>query len=532
MSNPPVQQKVPFRVLSIVFLTGAALMALEIVGSRILSPYFGSTIYVWGSLIGIFIGSLSIGYYLGGRIADRWPSFNLLGGIILVSGLYHLLLPFFSPFLLDLFSHKASLGESANRWSVLGCSFFLFAPPSILLGCVSPIAIRLSVQDMKRIGKISGMLYAVSTIGSLVGTIVTSFLLIPVMGHVLIVRILGIVLLVAAGIALLPAFKFRASALWMFIVTIGLSGLLLALPVSSQHLELRETEQLVYEDNSEYHWIGVVEGNGQRSIWFYNFMQGSIELKSPDYPSGDRYSDLLWLPLIWQPEPQRAAFVGGGGGVAPRLYHKTFDKLKIDLVEIDQKVIDVAKQWFFLEESDRLKCHARDGRQFIKSLPDSIAYDIAVIDVFSSAGMIPFHLTTREYLQEVKAHLTENGILMFNVFSSLTGEKANRFQHILKTFESEFDAVYVFPKQGPYMRTPYNESTDTAIIGVKGKGKRLSKAEIHERAQALLDKKGLQAIDFMGHVSNYLSPEVIEGLKWKNVETLTDDWAPVDIWAW
>jgi len=173
-------------LLVVVFVCGATLMAFEMVGSRILAPTFGSTVFVWGSLIGVFLGALSLGYLVGGRLADRRPSFFVLGTIIAAAGLIILIVPFYAPACCR-WIDGASPGRSTNP---LFASLFLFFVPSVLLGMVSPFAIRLAAEAVRTVGTTAGRLYALSTLGSLFGTFFTAFFLIAVIGvsSILVIR--------------------------------------------------------------------------------------------------------------------------------------------------------------------------------------------------------------------------------------------------------------------------------------------------------------------------------------------------------
>lgn len=180
----------------IVFGSGAVLMGLQIVGSRILAPYFGSSVYVWGSLIGIFLAALSVGYYLGGRAADRWPRPAVLTSTLSTAGLLIFLLPVLSRPVL------AALTDWDLGWrtSPLLASVVLFSLPSILMGVTSPFAIRLAATDLATVGNTAGMMYAISTAGSITGTLLTAFVLVPAMGVRAILYALGTSLIVLGSL--------------------------------------------------------------------------------------------------------------------------------------------------------------------------------------------------------------------------------------------------------------------------------------------------------------------------------------------
>lgn len=198
MHNDSTSWKVRGAVYLIAFISGCALLGLELVASRILAPFFGNSIYVWGALISVFLLALSLGYYLGGIIADRLPSFNSLGRIIMVTAFFICLIPFLA--------HPLSYGILTIgcdlRLAVLLASLGLFLVPSVLMGMVSPYVIKLSATRLERIGKTAGNVYAVSTIGSITGAILVAFFLVPLMGSRNIVFLLAGMLVLAAVLCL------------------------------------------------------------------------------------------------------------------------------------------------------------------------------------------------------------------------------------------------------------------------------------------------------------------------------------------
>lgn len=198
MHEDSFSRKARAAIYLIAFISGCALLGLELVASRILAPFFGNSIYVWGALISVFLLALSLGYYLGGIVADRLPSFNSLGRIILVTAFFTCLIPF----LANPLSYAILTVGMDLRLAVLLAATGLFLLPSVLMGMVSPYVIKLSADRLERIGKTAGNVYAVSTIGSISGAILVSFFLVPLMGSRGIVFLLAGMLLLAAGLSL------------------------------------------------------------------------------------------------------------------------------------------------------------------------------------------------------------------------------------------------------------------------------------------------------------------------------------------
>jgi predicted membrane-bound spermidine synthase len=578
--------RIPLRLLAIVFLTGAALMALELVGSRVLAPRFGSTIYVWGSLISIFIGALAIGYFFGGKLADIFPSYIPMGALIGLAGLYIMTLPFLSPWVCDFLGAKNGVN---GRMIVLGAAFMLFALPSVLLGCVSPFAVRLAAGEIEKIGNTAGVLYAVSTLGSLVGTLLTAFVLIPEFEVTSIERVIGGLLIATAALSMLPGkpLKSAGTAALLFYV---LAGAAFAYPHPKPDIEMKEGEYFIYLKDSAYHRIAVFDGpqyqednslspdytpdpagyfftpnkpdselRGKRFMQFNNYIESAIFLdlashddvyfgKGPvegvtvrEYPSACQYTDLLWLPLLWKPRPKRAVFIGGGGGVTQRMFVQQLPDVSVDLVEIDPAVVEVAKKYFHLDDEKykdksgekRLKIHVMDGREFFRVTPAEKEFDIVILDAYTIGGQIPFHLTTREYLQEIRPHMKDDGVLLININSSFTGKLGKIFQHMYKTFSMEFKQVYVFPR----LRYPWMHDTrdledggNIMLIGTFEE-RRKSKRELLELAERYQVPIQIPIALFAEHVENYTPPEELEKILWKDVRPLTDEWAPLDTWS-
>ncbi len=545
-------------------------MGLEIVGSRILAPRFGNTVYVWGSLIGIFIGSLALGYYLGGKLADAFPHKLPLGIVIGFAGIYLLALPLFSPVVTAWLD--TNVGEN-HRLAVLSASIILFAWPSILLGCVSPYAVRLAAHDLARIGNIAGLLYAISTFGSLAGTLLTAFVLIPSIGIIFIVRLLGMTLIATTALLLVGRawWKRPAAALPLFFVIIGTT---LLYPKPSLDLGLKKNESLVFLKDSVYHRIAVIDRpiiaenklpratrarddklHGVRFLRFDNGLQSAIfldkaeqrlitgplqDVKIPDYPTAALYTEFFWLPFLWKSDARKVAFIGGGGCVIPRMFVEELPDLYADVVEIDPMVIKAAEEYFFLDPEkyrddkgrSRLNTYAMDGRRFFATDKAQKEYDVIIIDAFSTAGQIPFHLTTQEYFSTVKDHLSDDGVVLVNLFTAAIGEQGKIFQHIFQTMSSVFNQIYVFPILGLYGKNDESllEKSQNFIIVATNAKDRLTTAELMQRAQAYQVPLQIPIPSLLSHVQRNMSDHELKTIVQSDVKVLTDDWDPIDTW--
>lgn len=495
----------------VVFLSGAALMALEMVGSRVLAPHFGNSIFVWGSLISVFLTALSIGNYWGGNLADKAPRVSVLAALLVTPGAWTWLLPFFSTALCE---WVASL-DLGLRWGPLVASFLLFALPSIFLGTVSPYAIRLEVQSVESVGNTAGRLYALSTVGSIFGTLAGTFFLIPAMGVRNIVHTIGLLLLLLAAASF--AFQHlrtkaapRARALLILPVVV-IAALVAATPWSAA------APDVVYQKDSLYHRIIVRDAGSIRYLHFDNSYQSGINLENPDVQVF-AYTRYLHLSRLFAPDARRLLFVGLGGGAAPSRFLRDYPETLIDVVEIDPEVIRVAKEYFQLPQDERLRLHNADGRRFIQTSRD--AYDSVILDAYFSDA-IPFHLTTKEFLEEVRARLAPGGIVTANLIGAVAGPQSRLFRSMLKTYQEVFDQVYVFPV-GQTLGVN-DQAVRNIIVVATTSPERLGKAELRARAEAMR-RSGAMRMDVWTFVADLIEEEIPTD----GVPVLTDDFAPVD----
>jgi spermidine synthase len=483
---------------STVFVVGAVLLGLEIIGSRVLAPYFGSSIFVWGSLISTFLAGLTMGYYMGGFLADRKPRLASMAMLILVAGVLVVILPVVAPPVNRAIA-GVDFGPRLNPLLATLCLFFL---PSVFMGTVSPYAIKLAASSLATIGNTAGLIYAISTAGSIVGALLTAFYLIQVIGVRSILYALGFTLMALATLLILVNQATRRQlgrrAIAWSVLTIAISGLPAVAAVS-----------ILYEKDSLYHHIIVTEDDGLRTLRFDRLRQSALDLKDPDRMVF-HYTQYLHLAMAFHDRPQRALFIGLGGGSAPRRFHRDYASLLIDVAELDPEVVSVAHRYFLFEESDRMKVQAVDARIFLQKTPHR--YDMIFLDAYY-ADAIPFHLATREFFKELKAKLTPSGIVVSNLIGNVRGADSKLFRAILKTLETEFAQTYVFPVV---------EVANIIVIATQDK-ERLSKQEVLRRARGLEDERNVQF-----PIERFAHTYVLDRISLDDVPVLTDDYAPVD----
>jgi spermidine synthase len=410
-----------------VTLSGAVLMALEILGSRVLAPSFGSSVYVWGSLISTFLLALALGYALGGVLADRLPDEAVLASIFALAAVLLLPVILLGPPVLE------GLRRSGLdvRWASLSSALLFFLPSSLAMGMISPYAIRLSARGVESVGRTAGVFSALSTGGSIAGTLLATFVLIPRYPVPTLLAGLAVILFVCA---FLMARTRRAAG--VVSATALLWGITFALqrPASNPG-----GEQVRLVRDTAYHHIRVSDFEGVRYLRFDNLTQGAILLSDPERNMLGYASNLMFSFAI-RPDIRRVAVIGLGAGILPRQIARLVPGSTVDSVEIDPAVRDVARDFFFFRETTRTRTTVEDGRVFLSSPGDS--YDLIVLDAFNSSGT-PFHLLTREFFETVRRRLSPDGVFAANFIGRLMGKDDRLFWAAYRTIRAQFGQVYL-----------------------------------------------------------------------------------------
>ncbi|HSE20102.1 MAG TPA: fused MFS/spermidine synthase, partial [Pyrinomonadaceae bacterium] len=331
--TPQVSSSANWRLKLVVVISGAVLMGLEMAGSRVLATFFGSSIYVWGAIISIFLAALSVGYFVGGMVADRRPDFNVLIYLLLFDGIWLLLIPIYAN---SLCRAILSLGPG-QRLGPLLSTLLLFGGPSVLLGMVSPFAVRLAARSVQQMGNISGSLYALSTLGSIAGTLITAFWLVPAIGVRAILQILGISLLILPLLVVIPLRR----KIWFVVIAFLISSA----SIVGSRASLRPTtdRKIVYEADSAYHHILVIDDvqRKTRFLQFNNYVEGGIDL-DPPYETRLSYSNAFQLARIFKQKIDNILIIGGGGGIVARKFVTDDPNVVVDQVELDPRVVEVS----------------------------------------------------------------------------------------------------------------------------------------------------------------------------------------------
>ncbi|MFH1240566.1 MAG: fused MFS/spermidine synthase [Candidatus Diapherotrites archaeon] len=409
-----------------VFFTGAAVLMLEILGTRILAPFFGTTVFVWSSLISVAIIALAIGYFAGGKIADSRPEWKIMYLFIFVAAILIII-----SVKIDVLVLLAT--ESAGmQFGPLLSSLILFGPALFLLGAVTPFAVKLKADALDDIGATAGNLYAVGTLGSFFGAITTGFFLIPIMGIESIAILFAGFLFIICGIWFLKKGNFATkSMLVVFLILILVPRFGVALP---------EGTEIVYKTESAYSQLKVVditekEGTA-RILMSYGSMQTVIEKNSGK--SLTPYTYKMIASLSMNPDAKKALVIGNGGGTISMELAR--QGLETDAIELDPVVLDIAEEYFGFKESEKLHLFLGDGRKFLADSNEK--YDLILMDVYSSYSP-PSHMFTTEMFQSVKDSLSEEGVFVVNSVGWVEGEKAILQHSIYKTLKTVFPNVYV-----------------------------------------------------------------------------------------
>ena len=411
-------------LLWLVFCCGVAVMGIEMSASRLIAPYFGSTLSVWTSLIGLVLIFLTTGYYVGGALADRYPSRHLLGALVLAAGILVLAVPLVStPVLRAAWSLTPRSGILAS--SLVG-TFALFSAPMVLLGCVCPFAMKLSIADLGRTGRTSGHIYALSALGSVVGTFLPALILIEHWGVRRSIMVFG-ALLVVAALLLLGRIRFAPAAASLLVLAAPLPPMLSA-------------QGVILERESAYNHLQVAQV-GERTMLIVDW--GQFSCYEPGQFRTHQYFDYLLLAPLLRSEPpsewlHRVLVVGLGAGTVSKQITEAYGPVPIDGVEIDPAVVELGRQFFEMDEAN-LAVHVTDGRAFLAS--SDREYDWVIVDAYQGSD-IPFHLATREFFESLREHMSPGGVLSVNVAWWESGEP-ELLNRLVGTVRAAFPSVCV-----------------------------------------------------------------------------------------
>ncbi len=403
-----------------VFFSGAIIMVLEILGFRILAPYFGYSVYVSGSLIGIVMVALSLGYYLGGQLADRKPERALLFKLIFLADVHVIII---SLVYIQLIAYLAKFGVVYG--SILS-SVILFGPAMVLLGMAPPFIIKLMTKDTSVVGSVAGDITAIGTVGSIIGTFGATFVLIPKLGSHATLILCSITLLLIAVWGL----EIRKRVYGIFIIAI------LAFNIYPGKTE----SNIIFQNESPYNLIKVSQENDgslqmklNTNMWFHSIFK-------PDGATVNMYFDYLNTAPIMA-DAKDILILGMGGGTSVLQKQLFFQDASVDAVELDPGVIEVGRKYFGLKESSKLHIYEGDARPFLQNSEKK--YDVIEIDVYHGGVYAPFYIMTKEFFTTVYEHMKPNGVVVMNVLSPY--QENNRLilvDAVGKTMSEVFPSIF------------------------------------------------------------------------------------------
>jgi spermidine synthase len=410
----------------LVFAVGTATLGAEIAAARLMAPFFGDSTIVWANTIAIVLVALSVGYWFGGRMADRHPHLRGLCLLVLIASVLLALVPIVAhPFLT--LSVKAfddiSIGTFAG--SLFGV-LALVAVPVLMLGAVSPWAIRLKLRAVEDSGETAGRMYAISTVGSLVGTFLAALLLIPLVGTQRTFLLFALVLALVAALGL--------GVRWLLVA--ALVGALLAIPPGT--IKGSSAGRVIYETETEYQYARVIQyPNGVRRLELNEGQAIHSSYNPRGVLTGGYWDGLLVDPIAALPQPpRRVAMLGTAAGTTARAYARYLPATRVDAVEIDRELLDIGRRYFGLEPRPQLRTIAEDARPFLRRTPGR--YDVIMVDAYRQP-YIPFYLTTREFFSLAHARLARGGVVAINVGHP---EGSDRLERVLSaTLRSVFAHV-------------------------------------------------------------------------------------------
>lgn len=395
----------------IVFISNTCIMVLELVAGRIVAPYIGVSLYTWTSIIGVILAGISIGNYWGGKLADRYASRRLLGVIFIAAGF----LSVTTLFILDSISSRGIPVVFLQMPLILRIVFLItaiFFLPSALLGMISPLVVKLALNDLERTGETIGRIYASSSFGSIIGTFATGFFLISWLGTRAIVIGLALILAVV-GIIIGNFFKTRWVNILLSILIIGIAFLPPTQSLIANGPCLVETNYFcikIYDQVWE-------DGRTYKAMALDRLVHSLVDVENPDrleYGYERIYPEILEYLVDIKGTELKVLVIGGGGYSLPRYIETVYPQMSVDVVEIDPGVTQAAHDFLGLPPETKIRTFNEDGRQYLVGLSPAVKYDLILLDAVNDLS-VPYHLTTLEFDQLLASHLSEDGLLVTNL---------------------------------------------------------------------------------------------------------------------
>jgi spermidine synthase len=494
----------PSFLFATAFVTGAIVMALEILGSRLLAPVFGNSLFVWGALIGVILAAMSSGYAFGGWISDRRPGGQVLAGLLLFSGAWTFFIAWASQPIL--FKVAASIEDP--RWGPCLAATLLLAPPAFGLSGVLPAMLRLAVSDLNYLGRHTGRMIALSTVGSLAGTWGTAFFFLSWIGSHAMIAWLGVLQAVLGLWWLFKSTSAKPATVIVLALLIGGLG-------SSAWYPVEMLKAPVYQEDSPYQQVRIRDDDLFRYLVLDRTFH-AVMWKAEPVTLFLPYSQLMVSSLALVPDAKRALILGHGGGSFAKWLAKYWPGLEVDVVEFDPVVVRMAEDYFSYRPPPQHHVHVRDARAFVNGTAHT--YDLIWADAFAR-HLVPFHLTTREFFSELRTRLAPNGVVVVNLASSGNSGDLVRAQAVIQTMKQSFPTIETYAVKGPW---PSNTKAENLLFFGGLPVERHTPSEFATKVADLVE-------------AQRLPPEAIALLRtrrtepWHGGAVLTDDFAPYDL---
>jgi spermidine synthase len=522
-------------VAGAVFVSGAVVLGMEIAASRVVAPYFGNSLFVWGALIGVVLAGLAFGYWAGGWVADRLPTPSLLASVMGLGAAGVLAIPVLDEPVLEAIVRW----DPGPRLNPLLAAIVLFGPASFVLAGVAPVAVRLRARSLTTLGQTAGRLFAISTAGSIAGTFATAFWLIPEFGTDQLLGLAAAALFAAAALLSLTERLIVLTALSALGVALAAFAAVELAPQTGGTLsEAQSTNwsplyrragsvrgqgppptaglRLRYAKDTRYHRLSVADNETTRYLRFDNSYQSGMVIGRP-FATAFEYVELFHLLKAYNPGARDVLFIGLGGGSSPKRLWRDFSDVRLQGVELDPVVVDVAYRFFELPRDPRLQIAVDDGRRYLDRTERR--WDAILIDAFF-ADAIPFHLFTSEFLQLARSRLNPGGVILTNTIGSIAGDQSRLFRSVYRTYRSVFPTVLVHPT---VIGATEVETALLNLILVATEQAAPSKAFLAERWRQVAAESP-RVPDLQKRIADrYDRPISLDG-----VPTLTDQYAPTD----
>ncbi len=424
-----------------VFIAGISTMGIELTASRLIAPFFGASLYVWTNIIGIVLISLSIGYFLGGRFADKYPDEKYFYTFSLISGILIGLIPLISSFILP-FSIQSIFNSSSNDFflSLISC-ILLFSFPTIFLGAIVPFAVKINSENIEELGKTSGKIYGISTVGSIIGVYLPSLLLIPMLGTRFTILFFSMILIIVSTICLIFKLKIniirKTFSIMLVIVFMLIITSFVTYPTPSDIAKQNNfiKDEIIYESETPYTYILVTKS--ETNMYLRGKVTGGIwSLKKDEKKFTNGIYDYPLICASMNNDTENILILGLGGGSTSNSFTYAYPDIKIDGVEIDPCVIYLGKRYFNMTTKN-LNIITLDARLYVKITEEK--YDIVIIDVYRDA-YIPTHMVTTEFFEQIKAVLKEDGVICINIIYF----NQEFYNAMGNTVSQVFPSVYIF----------------------------------------------------------------------------------------